>query len=314
MPDIARKLLALPLDTEAGEAQMIRLIEQDPQLSAKIVGLANSPMVGVGHKINGIHEAAMLLGLKRLKSVSIGMATMSKLTNQPATKNFDPQDLWLHSLTIAIVMNALSRSMPQWMQPDENKIFLSGLLHDIGLMALHHLDPKASDELHHQLRLQPKRPINEIELELLGITHGQIGAQLVRQWNLPEEIVEVVELHHSTFIGNIAISNPLVKLVNIAEKLLPDFGIAEHTNITIDESEWRELFIDPTSAVDLEALVNELAMQVVQSPEEQTATKQPEVQVASSTKATSSPSGKNICSIIFAPIRAITRWLASRLS
>ncbi|HEX5363126.1 MAG TPA: HDOD domain-containing protein, partial [Gallionella sp.] len=86
MPAIAHKLLALPLDTDAGEAQLIVLIEQDPQLSAKILGLANSPVMGVGRKVAGIKDAAMLLGFKRLKSVAIGIATMSRFTNQPAVK------------------------------------------------------------------------------------------------------------------------------------------------------------------------------------------------------------------------------------
>ncbi|HEX5363904.1 MAG TPA: HDOD domain-containing protein, partial [Gallionella sp.] len=192
--------------------------------------------------------------------------------NQPAVKNFDPQDLWSHSMTIAIVMDAISQAMPKTLRPDENQIFLAGLLHDIGLMALHHIDREASDELHHQLRLQPKRSMQDIEQELLGMTHGFIGAQLVRHWFLPKEIIEVVGLHHSAHIGALTRTNPLVRLVNLAEKLLPDFGIAEHTSAAIDESEWHELGIAPARADELSALVNELAMQVVQLPETHDAT------------------------------------------
>ncbi|HXU93032.1 MAG TPA: HDOD domain-containing protein [Gallionella sp.] len=267
MPAIAQKLLALPLDTDQGEAQMLSLIEQDPQLSARIIGLANSPAMGVGRKITGIRDAAMLLGLKRLKSVAVGIATMSKLTGQHAAKNFDPQDLWSHSMTIAIVMNTVAREMPRRIRPDENQIFLTGLLHDIGFMVLHHLDFQASDELHRQMRLQPKRHIHDLELELLGVTHCHIGALLARHWHLPSEIAEVVELHHSPRTGDVELANPLVALVSVAEKLLPDFGIAEHTNEAISEDEWRELCIAPARADEISALVNELAMQVVQLPE-----------------------------------------------
>lgn len=267
MPAIAQKLLALELDTDAGEAQMLALIEQDPQISARLIGLANSPTINAGRKVCTVQEAAMLLGLKRLKSVTIGIATMSTLHKQPAAKNFDPQDIWSHCMTIAIVMNSVAREMPKRLRPDESKIFLAGLLHDIGLMVLHYLDLHASDELHKQLRLQPKRSIEDLEMELLGITHGDIGARLVRHWNLTEEIAEVVGLHHSVGINGAGFSNPLVRLVNISEKLLPDFGIAEHITEAIQDSEWRELCIDPQRAGDLSALVNELAMQMVQMPE-----------------------------------------------
>lgn len=267
MPEIAHKLLALPLDTEAGEEQMLSLVEQDPQIFARIIGLANSPAMGVGRKINSVRDAAMLLGMTRLKSVAIGIATMSRMLSQPAGKNFDPHDLWTHSMTVAIVMNVIAQKMPKRIRPDDNQIFLAGLLHDIGLMALHHLDPEASDELHRQLRLYSTCPINDLELELLGMTHNYIGAQLVRHWHLPDDIVDVVELHHSPRGGTEAFANPLVRLVNIAEKLLPDFGISEHTNEAIDESEWRELCIDPVHAAEFSEIANELGIQVAQLPD-----------------------------------------------
>jgi putative nucleotidyltransferase with HDIG domain len=266
MPAIAQRLLALPLNTEAGEIQMLRLIEQDPLLSAKMLGLANAPVMGIARRINSIQDAAMFLGLKRMKSVAIGIATMSELTNQPAVKYFDPHDLWTHSMAIAIVSNTLSRAMPKRIQPDENLIFLSGLLHDLGLMALHYLDSEASNELHRQLLLQPQRPINEIELELLGTTHGYIGAQLAQHWHLPNEIIQVAEHHHSSNISEKSFSHPLVKLIHFAEKLLPNFGIAEHTNNAISENDWREICIKPERAPEILALINELAIQIVQLP------------------------------------------------
>jgi putative nucleotidyltransferase with HDIG domain len=267
MPDIAQKLLALQLDTEAGEAAMLRLIEQDPLLSAKILGLANAPIMG-GRKISSISDAAMLLGMRRLKSVSIGVATLSMLTNKPATKYFDPQYLWVHSMMVAIVMNSISQAMPRLKRPDENLIFLSGFLHDIGLMALHHLDSSASDELHHQLSLQPDRPIHDVEMEVLGLTHvglthGQIGERLVSHWNLPLEIISVVEMHHSILENFVPFDNPLIRMVSLAEKLLPDLGIAEHTGAAIDEREWQELGIESSREDEFINLSNELAMQFV---------------------------------------------------
>ena len=253
--------------------------------------MANSPILGTGHKIRNIHEAAMYLGLKRLKSVSIGMAAMSNLLNTSASKHFNPHDLWLHSMTVAVVMNTLSLSMPQFARPDEDQIFLSGLVHDIGLMALHHLDKNASDELHHQLHLQPKRPICEIELEMLGVTHCQIGAQLLKHWGLPQEIIQVVALHHSTSLDTEPFTqiNSLVRLAVIAEHLLPDFGIAEHTNTLVEKNEWVELFIDAAHVDNLTAMVNELAMQVTQLPE---ALKYPQSDTTTETR-TVNPSADN---------------------
>lgn len=264
MPVIAQKLLALPLDTDKGEAELLKLIGQDPQIYAKLIGMANSPMMGVSRKIRSVQDAVMLLGLTRVKSVAIGIASMSNLAKLPPGKYFNPQDLWLHCMTVAMVMRTIAQSMPKIARPNEDQIFLAGLLHDIGFMALHHLDAAASDELHHQLVLQPKRLILEIELETLGITHCFIGAQLAKHWNLPPDLVGVIGYHHPPYVEEVAAQNPLVRLVNLAEKILPDFGIAEHTGDKIQEREWTALGIDLADIEEICNLSNELAVQTAQ--------------------------------------------------
>lgn len=264
MPAIAQKLLALPLDTDEGEAQLLNLIEQDPQISAKIIGLANSPVMGVSRKVGAVTDAAMLLGLSRVKSVAIGIASMSNMSKQPASRNFKPQDLWMHSMTMAIVMRVIAQFMPRESRPKEDQIFLAGLLHDIGFMALHHIDAAASDELHRQLSLQPERSILDIELETLGITHCYIGAQLARHWHLPPDIMAVLGYHHPPYVDEMAEQHPLVRLVSVTEKVLPDFGIAEHTNGEIRDQEWLELGIDLSEVDEIRYQANELAVQTAQ--------------------------------------------------
>lgn len=264
MPAIALKLMALKLDSVAGEAQLMTLVEQDPQISAKLISLANSPSIGLARKVCSVGEASVLLGLDRVKAVALGIAVISNFPQLPGSQNFAPQDLWLHSLTIAIAMHTLSLSMPEHLRPQHDQIYLAGLLHDIGYMAIHYLDNAASNELHHQLRLQPKRPVMEIELQTLGASHCYIGAQLARQWSLPEEIVTVLGYHHDPYVDQIAANNPLVRLVNLAEKLLPNFGITEYCGNEISEHEWRALGIAPEKADELRDNINELAIQAAQ--------------------------------------------------
>lgn len=264
MPVIAQKLLALPLDTEKGEAELLKLVGQDPQIYAKLIGMANSPIMGVMRKINSVQDAAQLLGLTRVKSVALGIASMSNMSKLAPGKYFNPQDLWLHCMTVAMVMRTIAQSMPRAMRPNEDQVFLAGLLHDIGFMALHHIDAVASDELHHQLAMQPERPVLEIELETLGITHCFIGAQLAKHWNLPLEIVGAIGYHHPPYVEEVAAQNPLVRLVNLSEKILPDFGIAEHTGGEIQEHEWTELGIDLAEADDIREMASELAVQAAQ--------------------------------------------------
>ncbi len=259
MPATAQKLLALALNTEQGELQMLNLIAQDPQISAKLISLANSPVMGAPRKLNKVADATMLLGLTRVKSVAIGNASMSNLSRGAAGKYFKPQDLWLHSMTVAMVMRTIARAMPRISRPGEDQIFLAGLLHDIGFMALHFIDAPASDELHHQLQLQPDRPILDVELETLGMTHCYIGSQLARHWHLPDEIIAVLGYHHAPYVEEAAPDNPLVRLLSLAEKIAPNYGIAEHTGEIPEEYEWQELGIATAEVSDICLQACELA-------------------------------------------------------
>lgn len=264
MPAIAQKLLALPLNTDSGEQQLLVLIGQDPQITAKLVSLANSPVMGVSRKIVSVKDAAMLLGLTRVKSVALGIASMSGMMKMKPTENFKPEDLWLHSMMVAIVMRNVAQEMPRASRPPEDQIFLTGLLHDIGFMALHYIDAEASNALHLLLRRQPERPITEVELEVLGTTHCEIGTRLAKHWNLPEEIVYAISNHHPPYKDLEAAQNPMVLLLDIVEKLQANFGITEHTGGEIKDQEWRALGIDPDSAEDIAELADELAIQIAQ--------------------------------------------------
>lgn len=263
MPEIARKLLALALDTDEGEAQLLRLIEQDPLLAARIIGLSNSPMFSTARKVTSVNDATMLLGLTRVKSVAIGIATLSAVTKFPGGL-FKANDLWQHSMAIALVMRAIAKAMPARVRPLEDQIFLAGLLHDIGYMALSFLDTHTSDELHTRLQANPERPVLEIEQELLGITHGEIGARLARNWDLPEEIIAVMRYHHTPDHEEAMPGQPLVSLVAFAERLLPAFAVDEHTGQVISDDEWLELGISPDKAEHILSQIDSIAEQAKQ--------------------------------------------------
>jgi putative nucleotidyltransferase with HDIG domain len=263
MPAIAQKLLALDMDTEEGERMMLLLIEQDPQISAKILGLANSAMFGVSHNIKTVRHAALLLGIKRVQSVAASIAILSLMAKTPAGE-FNIQDLWLHSFRIAFVMQSIARFMPEKMRPSDDQIFLAGMLHDIGYLVLAYLDPKLSDKLHNHLAAEPERPVMEVEREILDICHDELGAELAHHWNLPEEIIAVLRYHHSPDAAGAAFGQPLVRMINIAEKLLPSFGIIEYVAPDIVTGEWEALGINPSRAEEVKEQAEERAEQAVQ--------------------------------------------------
>lgn len=254
LPVIAQKLLTLALDTDEGEAQLLKLIAQDPQISAKIIGLSNSALFGSPRKITSVSDAAMCLGLTQVKSVAVGIATMSALA-KPSEGKFKSTDLWTHNMAIANAMRVIARHMPARLRPLDDQIFLAGLLHDIGYNILNFLDGQASDALYEKLSAASDDSLLNIEQQLLGTHHGELGARLALHWGLPEEIVAVIRYHHMPDNADAEAGQPLVNLVHLAEKLLPDLGIPEHMDRKILPQEWIGLGID---AIEQDAIAKEV--------------------------------------------------------
>jgi putative nucleotidyltransferase with HDIG domain len=246
LPEIAHKLLTLPLDTVDGEAQLLKLIGNDPVISSKIIGLANSSLFGAPIKISSISDAAMRLGLNTVKAVAIGIATMS-VSGGARIGKFKPADLWAHSMAIAYSMHAISAAMPARVRPVDDSIFLAGLLHDMGYMALAHINPDVSDALFDAMK-NIDLPLLETEREVAGMTHTEIGVALGHHWDLPEEIIAVMAYHHIPNDEKAQVGQPLVSMVNLAEKILPEFGLTASAESTISEQEWLDLGIDPARA------------------------------------------------------------------
>ncbi|TNC96957.1 MAG: signal transduction protein [Gallionellaceae bacterium] len=262
MPVIAHKLLALKLETDEGERQMMLLIEQDPLISAKIIGLANSPLIGASRKITTVKEASLLLGLKKVKSVATGIAMMT-LVSKPIGR-FDPQEFWLHNMAVAFAMLPVVRAMPPELRPADDLIFLTGMLHDIGFLALAHLNDQLSDDLLTRMLIEPERLVTSIEDELMGISHAELGAEFAQHWGLPSEIVAVLHYHHTPDAAGADEGFPLARIINVTEKLLSSTGLHEFVGYQVSDEEWAALGIDPDDAEEITSQAAEQADQALQ--------------------------------------------------
>lgn len=257
MPQIAQRILALDLDSERGEQELVRLIEQDPQISARLIGMANSAAYGATRRISSALEAIILIGLTRTRSVALSIAVMSSLVGQRKGV-LDKQKLWTHCFGIATIMRMIASHMQRSVRPNDEELHLAGMLHDIGFVVLEHVAPEISDQLHTRLAAEPERLVTEIEAEIIDYGHAELGAELVRQWNLPDELIAVLRYHHRPYDKDAEAAWPLANLIHLAEKLMPSYGMTEFVVPEIAPSEWEAIGIEPEEAVALVEQVNEV--------------------------------------------------------
>jgi putative nucleotidyltransferase with HDIG domain len=104
---------------------------------------------------------------------------------------------------------------------DPDLAYLAGLLHDIGKLALDEAMPKSFARIV-ELAEKQSACICDVERQNLGIDHTVIGKKIAIRWQLPEQIVLPIWLHHSDLSSLSAFGGPggpqtkIVQVVQLA--------------------------------------------------------------------------------------------------
>jgi HD-like signal output (HDOD) protein len=189
----ATRLLGLLSVEDLALNKLAEVINQDPGLSARILGLANSAYFGQQNPVLKVEDAIIrVLGLNMVKSLAFSIA-LSGAFDFSNCRQFDIKHYWLESLSTAILSRHLSLKSTTPEPPDPDAVYLAGLLMKIGVLVLVHLFPEGYDKVLTQKRQQGEAmDILTLETEQLGINHRQAGAWLADRWHLPELVVSAI--------------------------------------------------------------------------------------------------------------------------
>lgn len=169
------------------------VVEQDLRVTAKLLQIVNSAQFGIARQIVSPKEAVQLVGVEVVRGLLLGLQAFSVYKN--SSRRTPPLDLWQHSLKIALAARHIAQAHGLSYEQSE-KAFLAGLLHDIGKMLLITNIPDEYTEVRTFARTC-KIPIHEAETGRFGANHAQVGAYLLALWGIQEDVVKIVEHHHS---------------------------------------------------------------------------------------------------------------------
>lgn len=248
MPEVAQTLLHLSNDPQGNIQDLVNIIEHDPSITAQIMRYARSAFFGYSGEITSLQQAVTaVLGYSLSLDIAIGLS-LGKAFNIP---NFGPMGLypfWRHAVYSAALCQRLAYAAdgPQRLQP--GLAFLAGLLHNFGVLLVAHLFRKEALQLARRIEADAERAVIDIEHEMLGADHQEIGAWLLRRWNLQEEIVVSVAQHHCPpYTGEHA---GYAHMVLLADRLLKRHGMGDAESDQLPEALLADLGL---SAEDAEA-------------------------------------------------------------
>ncbi|MBW1711850.1 MAG: HDOD domain-containing protein [Deltaproteobacteria bacterium] len=182
------------LESETSSASNIgRIIAQDVGMTADILKMVNSSFFGFVRHVSSPEEAVALLGIDVVKSLVLTTHLMTAYDCRQV-RNFSLQGLWRHCLATA----AMARQIAKTNVRDQkffDQAFIAGLLHDVGKLVLAYNLPDKYNLILDQVRAE-NRLVWEVEGQVLGTSHAEVGGYLLGLWGLPDSIVGAVVFHH----------------------------------------------------------------------------------------------------------------------
>ncbi len=193
IPTLYLEVQSVLRSPDATTDQVGALIAKDMAMTTKLLQVLNSACFGLSRKITSPTEAVGILGFETVSSMVMAIKLLNSY-DKVKPVYFSIDRLWRHSTEVA----RSAKQIALW-QTDDTALaemaFTAGLMHDIGKVVL----ASNFDEQYRgaqSLARKQELPLCEVEKEIFGATHGEIGAYLLGLWGMPVDLLEVAALHH----------------------------------------------------------------------------------------------------------------------
>lgn len=191
---VLAQLIATLGREDASVVEVAAIIRQDPVITARVLRSANSAAYAGRSPVASIREALLRLGLVRIRRLALVASLYDAVPVRGARTAREA--FWLHSLAVAHGSEIVARhasGAPEDFDPET--AFLSGLLHDIGLLVLENHYPREAAAVKRYADTEGV-PGCVAELAVLETDHGELGALLTTHWSMPDTITAAIRAHH----------------------------------------------------------------------------------------------------------------------
>lgn len=240
MPETAVRIMHLTANPDSNVFQLSELIEHDPSLAAQVMRYARSALFNYRGELSSIKDAVnIVLGFDRVAQLAMGISA-AKAFNISQEGPLGLHRFWQHALYNGVLSQALALLANPDLLIDDKQAYLSGLLHNFGLLLIGHLFPPEFKMLNRLREERPDASMHEIESQVFGMGgaqdliafgHGPIGASLLKMWGLPEASIMVAAKHIQ--LDYSGAHEYYVNLVQLANYYLAQQGIGDEP-VTMD--------------------------------------------------------------------------------
>jgi len=247
LPTIVYELSRVMNDPMSSTREIEELMANDQSMTTKVLKLVNSAYYAIPGGVSSLSRAIAYIGFDTINQLVLS-ASILKALETKGPQRFDLNEFWKHAIGVAIGAETIARFVRHPMPAD---LFTSGLVHDMGKVALYTIDPDLMLKI---VETSAERRCSYLDAETrLEIPkHTHIGSLLAQRWQLPQ-IIQAVIRHHHTKEPNLRggltremnMNVDIVFLANLLVHALK-YGNSGHTKVLNAPKEVLErLTIDP---------------------------------------------------------------------
>lgn len=261
LPEVCIRVNEMLEDPKINANDIGKVICQDTGLTARLLKIVNSAFYGFPSRIETVSRAVTVIGLRELRGLVLAASAVEAFSKIP-NDVLNMVKFWRHSVYCGVVAKLLAQRCNVL---HSERLFVAGLLHDIGKLIISHRLPNEAREV---LRLQKETGLSDIELErqVIGFDHAMVGGELLKVWQMPRTLMAAVRYHHEPQESDDALID--VSLVHIANGLtfIAEQGLdAEYGSQEIGLYAWQTTGLDQSIMDDVFKEAGDLFTEALES-------------------------------------------------
>ena len=238
LPTVFSRVNELLNDPTSCAADFVKVISQDQALTARLLRLANSAFYGFPSRIDTVTRAIIIIGFRQLRDLVLATSVLDVFRGVGEDNSFSIEAFWRHSLACGVASRVLTIYKRE---ENPERYFVAGLLHDIGRLVLLESCPEQYREVF-MITKEENRLMYEVEGDVFGFTHAEVGKELLSLWRLPPSLEDAVGFHHDPRGGDS--SSSYEDVVHIANILVHASGLGssgDHFVPPLNQEAWERI-------------------------------------------------------------------------
>lgn len=241
LPNVYTRIVETLNSPRASSAAIADIVSKDSSLSLRLLRLVNSAFYGFPSKIDSISRGITLLGTNELTTLALGISVVRLFQDIP-TELINMETFWKHSIRTGLFAQVLASHK---VGLSEEKLFVGGLLHDVGRLVMLRKIPEKYTRVIIASR-EEQLPLYRAEQKLLHCDHAEIGRMLAKEWHLTLALTQMIGGHHSPAMDRFPLEACIVHVADLLAHACGDELLMTTQVPPLQTKAWETLGLSPS--------------------------------------------------------------------